>query len=245
MSEPVDFAYVGGELGLFARATNWKAYWSSFLRELLRGEVLEVGAGLGVNTVLLADSQAQHWVCLEPDAALLDQTRAAVAAVHGRNRYEFVQGTVADLDGAARFDAVLYIDVLEHIPDDAGELQRAAARLKPGGRLVVLSPAHPWLFTPFDAAIGHHRRYTRRMLRDAGPPGLRLERLRYLDACGLLASLGNRLLLRQSMPTLRQILFWDRVLVPASRVLDRLLCGSLGKSVLGIWARPGGENSEN
>jgi hypothetical protein len=59
----------------------------------------------------------------------------------------------------------------------------------------------------------------------------------YLDSAGMLASSGNRLLLKQSMPTLRQILFWDRYLVPVSRVLDRLVLHGFGKSLLGIWTK--------
>jgi hypothetical protein len=57
----------------------------------------------------------------------------------------------------------------------------------------------------------------------------------YLDAVGMAASMANRLLLRASMPTQGQILFWDRVLVPASRVIDPLLARSVGKSVVAIW----------
>ena len=57
----------------------------------------------------------------------------------------------------------------------------------------------------------------------------------YLDSIGLLASLANRLLLNQSMPTAAQIKTWDSVLVPCSRVLDPFLFGAVGKSVLGIW----------
>jgi hypothetical protein len=53
----------------------------------------------------------------------------------------------------------------------------------------------------------------------------------------MLASSGNRLLLKQSMPTLRQILFWDRYLVPVSRVSDRLVLHGFGKSILGIWTK--------
>jgi hypothetical protein len=49
------------------------------------------------------------------------------------------------------------------------------------------------------------------------------------------ASLANRLLLRASMPTAGQIMFWDRVLVPVSRVIDPVLARSIGKSVVAIW----------
>ena len=62
-------------------------------------------------------------------------------------------------------------------------------------------------------------------------------KLIYLDSVGLLASAGNRLLLRQSMPTERQILAWDRLMIPVSRVIDPVFGHRLGKSVLGVWRR--------
>ena len=102
---------------------------------------------------------------------------------------------------------------------------------------MIVAPAHNWLYTPFDRAIGHYRRYTRKTLKEVMPPELRLERLMYLDSVGQLASLGNWLFLRQRVPTLRQILFWDRILVPCSRRLDPWPRYSVGKSVLGIWRR--------
>jgi hypothetical protein len=130
------------------------------------------------------------------------------------------------------------MDVLEHIADDRAELEMAADRLRPGGHLIVLAPAHQWLFAPFDAAIGHFRRYTKGTLGAAAPAALPLIRLVYLDSAGMLASLGNRLLLRSSMPTPRQIAFWDRVLVRCSRWTDPMFGYTLGKSVLAVWRKP-------
>ena len=145
-------------------------------------------------------------------------------------------GTVQSLSSEARFDAILYADVLEHVADDAAEL-RAAARLlrRPGGALIILAPAHGWLYSPFDRAIGHHRRYTRRSLERVVPAGLARLTLRYLDSVGLLASAGNRFVLRRSLPTERDIARWDRMMVPLSRRLDRWLGFRVGKSVVGIW----------
>jgi ubiquinone/menaquinone biosynthesis C-methylase UbiE len=237
MSEPSKFAYVGEELEIFAEARNWKDYWSSRIKKYLRGDVLEVGAGLGANTRLLRTNQQQRWVCLEPDAELLKQLRSSLARQPKLAHCEFVEGTVANLNSRDRFDALLYIDVLEHIADDRHELIQAANYLKPGGRLMVLSPAHAWLFSKFDAAIGHFRRYNKRALECLAPPTLQLEKMLYLDCCGLFVSLGNRFLLRQPLPTLRQILFWDRFVVPASRVLDPVLGFKIGKSILGIWTK--------
>jgi protein-L-isoaspartate O-methyltransferase len=232
-----DFVYQGQELDLFARARNWKAYWGGEIAPYLTGDVLEVGAGSGVNTALLCP-KARRWVSLEPDRALVDALRRTLARGDDGGHCEAVVGTLADLNAGDRFDAILYIDVLEHIADAKGELQRAATHLAPGGALVILAPAHQWLFTAFDKAIGHYRRYTTRTLAEDIPRGLVRERLVYLDSVGLLASLGNRALMNSSMPTERQIDFWDGVLVRGSTRLDRWLRYSVGKSVLGVWRRP-------
>ena len=227
-----DFKYAGSELELFEKARNWKAYWRAQIAAFVRGEVLEVGAGIGANTLTLAGLEYRRWTCLEPDAAL-----AARIELPAGGRHERALGTIGDLPAEARFDAILYIDVLEHIEDDRQEMARAAARLNPGGAVIVLAPAHSFLFTPFDAAIGHFRRYSRATLRAAAPGTLKMEKLVYLDAVGMLASAANRLLLKSSMPTEGQILTWDRLLVPVSRVIDPIFAGRVGKSVLGIWRR--------
>jgi 2-polyprenyl-3-methyl-5-hydroxy-6-metoxy-1,4-benzoquinol methylase len=160
-----------------------------------------------------------------------------VTAAKARRKYETICGTLRSLAGQ-QFDTIIYIDVLEHIEHDGDELTAAAAQLRPGGHLIVLSPAHQSLFTPFDAAIGHFRRYNRSGLRGISPAGLRLARMRYLDSVGLTASTANRMFLKQSMPTKAQLHVWDTWMVPVSRVLDKLLLYSVGKSILAVWQKP-------
>jgi SAM-dependent methyltransferase len=234
------FRYVGSELDLFAAATTWKGYFRRRVRPFLGREVLEVGAGHGGTTRVLVEAaraDTVRWVGLEPDPALAGRLAKAIADGELPAYCEARVGTLEQVDDT--FDTLLYMDVLEHIEDDRAELARAASRLKPGGHVVVLSPAHPWLFTPFDRAIGHYRRYTRQTLRDAAPDeaGLELARLDYLDSVGMLASLGNRLVLGQSMPTPKQIAVWDRLMVPLSKLVDPLTGYRLGKSVLGVWRK--------
>ena len=232
MSEAAEvhpFVYPGSELVLFEKAVNWKRYWRAQIAPFVHGSVLETGAGIGSNTKLLASLSYRSWTCLEPDAALAAQIELPT----GKHRK--ITGTIADLFGS--FDTIIYIDVLEHIEDDAAEMARAAARLNRGGHLIVLAPAHAFLYAPFDAAVGHFRRYSRASLRRVAPAGLRESKVVYLDAVGLLASSGNRLLIRRSMPTEQQILVWDRLMIPISRAIDPLFGHSLGKSVLGIWQR--------
>jgi SAM-dependent methyltransferase len=230
------FRYQGDELDLFAKAHHWKAYLADMIGPYLGTDVAEVGAGLGATTRVLCTDGRRRWLCLEPDGAMAGtlETERAAGRLPACCRVQCA--TLRDLPASRSFDTILYVDVLEHIADDRGELAEAARRLSPGGRIVVLSPAHSWLFSPFDSMVGHHRRYTIPSLREITPPSCRVEKALYLDSAGLLASAANRLLLRSAMPTEGQIAFWDGCLVPVSRQLDRVLAHRLGKSVLMIWA---------
>jgi SAM-dependent methyltransferase len=225
-------SYIGTELDLFSAATHWKSYWTRMIAPYCGPRVLDVGAGIGATAKLLCSKQQTRWLALEPDPALAERMRSANLPTACEVRV----GTLASLAPQEQFDSILYIDVLEHIEDDMGELERAAAHLAVGGHIVVLSPAHQFLYTAFDKAIGHHRRYNRASLTAATPANLRSERTFYLDCAGMLANLGNRLLLNASAPTATQIRLWDGWMVPMSRILDPLTGYRLGKSIVGVWS---------
>lgn len=231
-----NYSYEGGELDVFTLANNWKAYWASRVEQHVGLRVLEVGAGLGATARVLCKRQ-KRWIALEPDPALAQRMRDEIDAGRLPAVCEVRVGKLEDLDASDIFDTILYIDVLEHIQDDRGELERAAARLDRGGCVVVIAPAHQYLYTAFDQAIGHFRRYNREMITSLEPSGLNLSRFEYLDSVGFLASLGNRWLLKSSSPSASQIKLWDRIMVPLSRGLDPLLRHRFGKSVLAVWSK--------
>lgn len=231
------FQYSGSELDLFSEAIQWRTYWSSQIRAYLGRQVLEVGAGIGSTTQHLCKEHQDSWLALEPDpdmAARLSR-QTVTGMLPGFCKVEC--GTLQTLSVREGFDTILYIDVLEHIENDFSEIQDAAKLLKSGGFLVVLAPAHQWLYTPFDEAIGHYRRYTRKSLSSLTPSGLRRVDVKYLDSVGLIASLGNRLLLKTAYPTRNQILLWDRYMVRLSKLLDPILFHRVGKSILVVWQR--------
>jgi SAM-dependent methyltransferase len=231
MSQP----YVGGELELFADATNWKSYFASVLRPFIAGRVLEVGAGIGSNIQFLHNERVASWMSLEPDPLLARRIADRIAAGSLPPSCRVVTGAIDSIDEAAGFDTILYIDVLEHIAEDAAELACARQRLAPAGHLIVLAPAHPFLFSRFDAAIGHYRRYDRAGLMRLAPPGCRLIACPMLDCAGFFASLANRILLSAAMPSPRQIAVWDSFLVPLSSRLDGVLGHRFGKTVVAVW----------
>src|SRR5262249_27698172 len=162
------------------------------------------------NTIPLQNNHVRSWQCLEPDPELASRLTKAVAPVPNCS---VKVGTVASM-GGWQFDSILYIDVLEHIEADRQELAEAANLLRPGGHVIVLSPAHPFLYSNFDAAIGHQRRYTKMSLRNCTPTNCKLEAIFYLDSLGVFASMANRIMLRQNTPTVGQIKTWDKYIVP-------------------------------
>lgn len=233
-----NLSYRGSELELFNKAENWKAYYQNLIKDYLGEEVLEVGAGIGATTRALCSRKQTRWLCLEPDPAMGERLESLIITHELPSTCQVKVGLVADLQPQERFDSIVYIDVLEHIENDRAELESACSHLKSGGFLVVLSPAHQWLYTPFDEAIGHHRRYTKKTLAAALPEGLEGVELKYLDSVGAIASLGNRFVLKSNLPSARQLAIWDSLMIPLSRVVDRLLGYAAGKSVLGVWQKP-------
>jgi 2-polyprenyl-3-methyl-5-hydroxy-6-metoxy-1,4-benzoquinol methylase len=232
-----EFKYSGNELDLFEHAKNWKEYWLNQILPFVGKAILEVGAGIGATAKTLKSHKYESWVCLEPDAKLCQEINRKIAAGVLPKSLDVRAITSGKLEPSEQFDTILYIDVLEHIEDDISELEVVSKHLSNDGNIIILSPAHNFLYTPFDKKIGHHRRYNKKMLREIIPKGMVIKELRYLDGIGLFASMANKLVLKTADPTQYQIQFWDRFMVNASRLIDPLLNYQIGKSILCIIGR--------
>src|SRR5215210_2862850 len=225
--------YVGNELEIFSHAKNWKNYWSGKVRPYLGENVLEVGAGIGTNTRNFIDNEnIKKWVSIEPDLELSRKIESNLKNEKGFKKLEIIPSFLTNYQTDTKFDSVMYIDVIEHIEKDKDELIRAISYLKEGGHLIVLVPAYNFLYNDFDKAIGHYRRYSRKLLRNTIPAGLKVISHYNLDSLGLLASVANKLFLKQTYPTINQIKFWDSFIVSLSRVIDPFLFYKVGKSNL-------------
>lgn len=227
-------SYIGEELELFKDATNWKSYWYSRVSSYVGGDVLEVGAGIGANTQLfLKDSKVKSVTSLEPDDELSQVIKTNIL----NPKLNVVCGNVYDLSTETKFDTILYIDVLEHIESDSAEIIQVKKLLKEGGTLIILVPAHNYLFNEFDKAIGHYRRYNKTMLKGVVNKQLEIQSLKYYDLLGWVSSLVNKWFLKQDYPKKKQIQFWDKVLLPISKILDFIFLHFNGKTLIGIWRK--------
>jgi SAM-dependent methyltransferase len=232
------YHYPGEELHLFESARNWKRYLAEKIKPWISGSVLEVGAGIGETTSFLQTSSSTHWTCLEPDSVLFHQLEHKKNSGQLPSGCLLVNGSLPDLDPSARFDTIIYIDVLEHIDNDRAELTAASQLLNRGGNLIVLSPAYQFLYSSFDKAIGHYRRYNKAGLRAAGAiPGLSEKKIFFLESTGVFLLLLNKAIVHKKYPSRQDIRIWQSVFIPVSRVLDKLLLYRFGKTIIGVWMK--------
>lgn len=125
------------------------------------GAVLDLGCGTGGNLPLLANYGAVYGVDASDEAVTMASARGIGEIYPGRlpdrlpDRLELPE---------LGYGLVTLFDVLEHIEDDHAALQRAAALLGQGGRLVITVPACRFLWSEHDRSHHHFRRYSRRQL---------------------------------------------------------------------------------
>ncbi len=235
---PDNYFYPGKELELFKEAINWKNYLKSHLTKYITGNVLEVGAGIGESTRILYNSKVEHWTCLEPDNNFVRTISNKIVNSSLPSTCSVIRGTVNDLPlNNGSFDTVLYIDVLEHILKEEEEVKYAKELIKVNGYLVILAPAFNTLYTEFDNAVGHYRRYTKKTLAKIIPVEMKKESLYYIESMGVVVSFANKIFMKQRIPTAKQVYIWDKYIVTISKILDRIIFYQWGKSLIGIWKK--------
>jgi SAM-dependent methyltransferase len=119
---------------------------------LAPARILDAGCGWGTN--LIALSRAGYVV------EGLDVSRRALELIDAPDRRLIEADLTRKLPTVQRpFRAVLALDVIEHVDDDRGVIERLAELVGPGGTVIVSVPALPELFSEFDQIQGHRRRY--------------------------------------------------------------------------------------
>ena len=230
-----------GDLERLGAADHFFSWALEEFRPFLHGRVLEVGAGMGTITRRLVELDPElSIVALEPAANVFGDL-ASFAALTPRvsAARQTLAGYLAGSD--ERFDAVVYLNVLEHVEDDAAELRLAAAALRPGGALLLFGPALEWLYSELDYNAGHYRRYSLgRLARLVRSAGFEVLSLRYFDVVGVLPYFVAYRLLRRPAISGSTLWGYDRLLVPVSRRLQRAVPHPpLGKNVVLVARKAG------
>ena len=159
-------------------------YRSAVLKEFypfLKGDVIEVGAGLGQFTEILKSVPAvKKIVAIEPYAPFCEQFRRSHPGI------ELINGTINEINNRTNWDAIVSVNVLEHIEDDEAELKTYFNLLKSKhGFLCLFTPARMEIYSKIDKIFGHYRRYTKQTLRGKlESAGFNVIRIHYFNFVG-------------------------------------------------------------
>jgi SAM-dependent methyltransferase len=234
---PASFAAADEELASTLHsldgARNYADWLISLIRPHVSGRLLEVGAGHGTFSEQLAELGAL--VASEPSPRSVALLRERLA---DRLDIEVVEGDLTTATADRRFDGIVLLNVLEHIEDDDEALGLIRDGLEPGGRVALLVPAFEALYSRFDAAVGHQRRYRLpELVAKVESAGLRIVEARYVNSAGFFAWLATARLLKLT-PT-RSVLAttYDRLVVPLVRAAESKVEPPFGQSCFVVAER--------
>lgn len=233
-----EFHYSGAEFEALSQADNYYRWIRTMFGEHLRGRVVEVGAGRGnFSERLLALEAIDELLLVEPDRQLYQELSARFA---DEARVTVLEGYFGDGDLGGLVDAIVLVNVLEHIEDDAALVQMACQALRPGGALLLFVPAGPSLFGSLDRAFDHFRRYERGGLVDLlTRGGLEVAVMHYVNAPGaLIWFLAGRVFCQRTI-RLAQMKLYDRLAIPLISRLETILRPPRGQSLMAIAMKPG------
>jgi SAM-dependent methyltransferase len=218
-------------------AANYRRWLCSLGLPYFGDDVLEIGSGLGDYAADWADMAVGTDLKItasEADPARLDVLRARF---EGHPTVSVRELTVP-ISVEADYSAVVAYNVLEHIPNHVEALRAFRGLLRTGGAVVLIVPAFNFAMSDFDRSIGHQRRYTRRSLGDAlRAAGLRIQRLQYVNAPGLLAWTVMMRLLKQRPSEGTLLTAYDKGVVPVVRRVEKVVRVPFGQSVLAVARR--------
>lgn len=194
----------------------------------LKGDILEVGCGIGNFTQILAKSG--HVTAIDIDESLIERLKkgnnSKIMAGYGdieKGKY-FFKGK--------GFDTIVCINVLEHIYDDKRALKNMYNLLKKNGRLIFLVPIHKFLYGEIDKSINHFRRYVpKKIRRELEEMGFFIESSRKLNFLGALGWFVAGRILKETNVEERNIKIFN-LIAPLILKIEDLVEPPIGTSVL-------------
>jgi len=224
--------YPGEELEIFDKATIWRKYIYSITRKYFKEDLLEVGAGIGSFTSNYLNSYQKILI-----SDLDEKNINILQKKFSKNKNIIIKKSgIREID--KKFNTIIYLNVLEHIENDTDEINFALNKLNPGGHLIVLVPAHQKLFTKFDEAVGHHRRYNINFFKLNKFENAEIKRLMFLDLFGYILYFFNKIFFKEEIyPSKWKIFLWDKIFSPITILLDFVTRYKFGKNILCIYKK--------
>lgn len=216
------------------KATNYNQWTFELFCEYIRGDVLEVGCGVGSFTKLIDDHGNFD------SLYSIDISQPAIDFIKTKKFKNKIKIECIDLINAeGSYDFILCMNVMEHVEDDKNFFRKLTGLLKKNGVLFLLVPSHMFLYSNFDKAAGHFKRYAKKDMNSADlPSGIKLIDQYYFNMIGALGYWAVYKALKSGNinDTEGEIGLFDKYIVPFSKKILPLKA-PFGISLISIYKK--------
>ncbi len=228
---------VGKDTLLKMRVMKNNNRWTyNTIKPYLGAKMLELGSGIGTFSAYLIKKKKQ--------VTLTDINLEYIKYLKGRfignPNVDVKQADAVKIDekvGAVRFDTVVAINILEHIENDTIAIEKFRKVLVPQGKLILVVPAHRYLYGNFDKGLGHYRRYSKKELMEKlTKQGFTIEKIRFMNFLSALGWFSEFKILRKRHMSLLTIRLGD-MLIPLIACVEKYIKFPFGLSLFCVAKR--------
>jgi 2-polyprenyl-3-methyl-5-hydroxy-6-metoxy-1,4-benzoquinol methylase len=223
-------------LQVIERANRFNRWMYSEFKSFLKGEILEIGSGIGnisqlvINdgfNITLSDYNAEYCGWLKKKFSNSANVKDIIEIDLLHPDFEKYYSRLRE-----KFDSIFLLNVIEHLADDAKAIANCYFLLRQGGHLIVLTPAYQNLYCRLDKELGHHRRYTIKKLKAIlEKRSFSILKMKYFNFLGIWGWLVSGKILRGKKIGRNEMAAFND-LVPLAKILDKLALKKIGLSVI-------------
>lgn len=196
----------------------------------LKGDILEIGSGIGNFTKLLA-KYGNVWAS-DISNEYLSKIKLEIPEIKGVGIADIERGKY--FFKSQKFDSIVCLNVVEHIKNDDQAILNLQRLLKPKGILVLIVPSGANLYGKIDEAIGHFRRYDKVQLeKKLYKRGFKIMNKRILNFIGGIGWWVSGKLLKQSIVKKNNVKIFN-LISPFFLLIERFWEPPMGTSILMI-----------
>lgn len=216
------------------KASNYNQWLFGMARPYLKGKILEIGCGIGTFTKLLLKT-TDAVSCIDTESEYIEEVQKRLPI---KNAYVGDITNLTTFWNGKLYDSIFCSNVLEHINDDELALRNMHHILKKEGYLVLIVPAHQFLYNSLDYCLEHKRRYGLNSLKiKCRKSGFTVIRSRYLNFTGTFGWFLNGNILGRQVISGNHLGLYDKI-VPILRLLESFFSAPFGLSVLLVLKKP-------